>query len=154
MEETYPVRWILSILILFGLTGWIYGDLFLPTTPTLTVFAVGEGRAALLRVDHTLVLVDTGAGAEILRSLGSTLPPWRRRLDALVFTSLQERFSGAEHLLKNRYTVGTTLAHTPRIAVGRVTLLIEGPFTFTLTENERPLFAVSSSTLPGTYVLR
>jgi hypothetical protein len=49
---------------------------------------VGDGQAVLLRGPHGAVLIDGGPSpARLNDALGAVLPPWQRRLDALVITA-------------------------------------------------------------------
>lgn len=55
--------------------------------PSAAFLAVGEGQAVLLKGPSGSVLVDGGASPPALAAaLGSELPPWVRRLDALIVT--------------------------------------------------------------------
>lgn len=52
------------------------------------VMNVGDGQAVLLRGPHGAILIDGGPSPEKLRNeLGGQLPPWQRRLDAIVITA-------------------------------------------------------------------
>ena len=56
--------------------------------PQAIVMAVGDGQAVLLRGPHGAVLVDGGPSpAKLKDELGAQLPPWQRKLDAIVITA-------------------------------------------------------------------
>ena len=56
--------------------------------PQAIVMAVGDGQAVLLRGPHGAVLIDGGPSpARLKDELGAQLPPWQRKLDALVITA-------------------------------------------------------------------
>jgi competence protein ComEC len=56
--------------------------------PQAFVMAVGDGQAVLLRGPHGAILIDGGPSPAKLRDeLGAQLPPWQRKLDALVITA-------------------------------------------------------------------
>jgi glyoxylase-like metal-dependent hydrolase (beta-lactamase superfamily II) len=49
---------------------------------------VGDGQAVLLRGPHGAILIDGGPNpAKLKDGLGSQLPPWQSRLDALIITA-------------------------------------------------------------------
>jgi hypothetical protein len=53
-----------------------------------SVLAVGSGQAVLLRGPHGSVLIDAGPSpASLGDGLGQLLPPWERRLEAIVITA-------------------------------------------------------------------
>lgn len=55
--------------------------------PSAAVLAVGDGQALLLSAPGGYVLVDGGPSpARLASELGGRLPPWQRRLEALVIT--------------------------------------------------------------------
>jgi len=56
--------------------------------PQAIVMAVGDGQAVLLRGPHGAVLIDGGPSpAKLKDELGAQLPPWQRKLDAIVITA-------------------------------------------------------------------
>jgi len=56
--------------------------------PQAIVMAVGDGQAVLLRGPHGAVLIDAGPSpAKLKDELGAQLPPWQRKLDAIVITA-------------------------------------------------------------------
>jgi competence protein ComEC len=56
--------------------------------PQAIVMAVGDGQAVLLRGPSGAVLIDGGPSpAKLKDELGAQLPPWQRKLDAVVITA-------------------------------------------------------------------
>jgi competence protein ComEC len=56
--------------------------------PQAIVMAVGDGQAVLLRGPQGVVLIDGGPSpAKLKDELGAQLPPWQRKLDAVVITA-------------------------------------------------------------------
>ena len=65
-----------------ALAAWSYAP------PQAIVLSVGDGQAVLLRGPHGTILIDGGPSpARLADGLGTELPPWQRRLDALVITA-------------------------------------------------------------------
>ena len=56
--------------------------------PQAIVLNVGDGQAVILRGPHGAILIDGGPSpAKLADGLGTQLPPWQRRLDALAITA-------------------------------------------------------------------
>jgi hypothetical protein len=56
--------------------------------PQAIVMAVGDGQAVLLRGQHGAILLDGGPSpARLKDELGSQLPPWQTKLDAIAITA-------------------------------------------------------------------
>jgi competence protein ComEC len=56
--------------------------------PQVSVLAVGDGQAILLRGPQGAVLIDAGPSPQRLKDeLGAQLPPWQSRLDAIAITA-------------------------------------------------------------------
>ncbi len=56
--------------------------------PQAIVLNVGDGQAVLLRGPHGAILIDGGPSpAKLKDELGGQLPPWQRKLDAIVITA-------------------------------------------------------------------
>lgn len=56
--------------------------------PQATVMNVGDGQAVLVRGPEGAILIDGGPSpAKLANEIGAQLPPWQRRLDALVITA-------------------------------------------------------------------
>ncbi len=67
----------------------VYRTILAPQTLKTSVLEVGKkGSAILVRSsDGAIILIDTGPDASILRALGKELPPWQRKIDAVLLTS-------------------------------------------------------------------
>jgi competence protein ComEC len=56
--------------------------------PQVSVLAVGDGQAVLLRGPHGAILIDSGPSPQKLKDeLGALLPPWQAQLEAIVITA-------------------------------------------------------------------
>jgi competence protein ComEC len=56
--------------------------------PQVSILAVGDGQAVLLRGPHGAILIDSGPSPQKLKDeLGGQLPPWQTKLDAIVITA-------------------------------------------------------------------
>jgi hypothetical protein len=56
--------------------------------PQVSVLAVGDGQAVLLRGPQGAILIDAGPTPQRLKDeLGASLPPWQVKLDAVVITA-------------------------------------------------------------------
>jgi competence protein ComEC len=56
--------------------------------PQVSVLAVGDGQAVLLRGPQGAILIDSGPTPQRLKDeLGAQLPPWQHKLDAIVITA-------------------------------------------------------------------
>jgi competence protein ComEC len=56
--------------------------------PQVSVLAVGDGQAVLLRGPQGAILIDAGPSPQRLKDeLGAQLPPWQSRLDAIAITA-------------------------------------------------------------------
>ena len=150
------------LLILCGLVAaniTIYRTVLAPQIPTVTVFDVGKGDAALVRSPRgRMLLIDTGPDASILRALGNTLPMWQRQIDAVILTGAKAASVGGLSDVRDQYRVpapvqlggedtpyGTTLAFDVDVSV-----TVISPGTFDVSYGTARL-SVSSSTPPGTY---
>ena len=87
--------------------------------PTVTVLDVGQGDAILIEGGGGgRLLVDGGPDPDrLLVTLDARLPPWDRRIDAIVLTHPHEDHVAGLVLLLARYTVGAVFA-TPMIGPG------------------------------------
>jgi len=76
--------------------------------PTAAGLAVGDGQAILLAGPRGAVLIDGGPSpARLAGALGARLPPWQRRLEALVITGPGRQHVGG--LASLDYAVGTVV---------------------------------------------
>ncbi len=76
------------VLVIIGLTAinaLVWRTALAPRVLTVTIFETGKGKAVLATTPSgRTLLIDNNSDASILRSLGSTLPPWRRSLDVVI----------------------------------------------------------------------
>lgn len=80
---------VILVLLVFSLAIW-YGVYREDRQGMLTVsfLAVGEGTAVFIDAPSgRQVLIDGGPNGEVLRQLGSVMPPWDRSIDVIVATS-------------------------------------------------------------------
>lgn len=132
----------------------LVGNLFAAHTlfrrPSLSVFAAGKGTASLLEASGGRILIDAGSDASVLRALGNLLPPWSRRLDAVMLTS--DKAAAGLLAVKERYAVGWVLRfgvdvpYGSKMAIGTAVLVIDAPGRYRIGA-----LAVSSTTPRGTY---
>ena len=72
--------------------------------------ALAKGDATLVRFpDGEALLIDAGADASIVRALGMALPPWERRLAALVLLTSDAGASGGAPYVLASYRTGMLL---------------------------------------------
>lgn len=99
-------RWavyVLPFLLVANALIW-YSALTAPSGE-VSVLTAGEGIVLLVRTNDGTVLVGSGSDASILRTLGTTLPPWERHLDTLVLTSPNALTAGGAPDVLARYRV-------------------------------------------------
>lgn len=105
----------------------VYRAIFAPQTFKASVLEVGKkGSAILVRSsDGAIILIDTGPDASILRALGKELPPWQRRIDAILLTSEKSAaVGGLPDVLNNyRVTQQISLTHNQRLTFGTDTYI-------------------------------
>lgn len=118
----------------------------------------GKGNAVLVRAPSgAALLVDAGPDAGVLRALGLALPPWQRRIDAVILTGTKVSSVGGLSDVGKRYRVPTIArvgdAATPygtSFAFGSSRITIIAPATFAVSY-EAASINISSSTPAGTY---
>src|SRR3989344_5456465 len=162
-----------SRLILLTLIGtltlanaYLYHALFAPHVVIVESLSVGKGSALLVRMPGGgAVLVGAGADASIVRALGQALPPWQRRLDALVLPASTLDASGGAPFVIESYRVGTLLRSSEQGTPTREAALASAARAAHTRTQEIPPEAglilhygslslpLSASTTPGTYVL-
>jgi len=138
---------------------FIYRDIFAPQTLTVSVLEVGKGNATLVRTpSRKTILIDTGPDASILRALGMALPPWQRRIDAIILTGEKSGMTGGLSDVMNRYRIPTPtrfgtfdFPYGARLAPNDISITILAPDTFTISYNATS-FSISSSTPAGAYL--
>lgn len=106
-----PKRWYLLLLVvLIAATIYVYQEILVAPSLTLWKLSVAKGEATLVKTPHgRFFLIDTGGDASVLRSLGETLPFWRRRLDAVFVTSTKSASGGMLAEIQQRYKVGAVV---------------------------------------------
>lgn len=135
---------------------FVYRAVFAPAVLTVSVFEIGKGQGTLLQTPGgATILIDTGADASILRALGTTLPMWRRDIDAVVLTSASSKAIGGLPAVTSRYHVGTTekSPYGKRLSIDGVyvdVLSTASPSVFKISYGSTSL-TVSSSTPPSAY---
>ncbi len=159
MPYTLPrgFYWILFALFIVANVN-VYRAIFAPQVLAVTVLEVGKGDATLLQTQTgKTILIDTGPDASILRALGSALPMWQRKIDAVILTSSGARSAGGLPSLQSRYHISKIIrignAVTPYgsyflFDTSRIEIL--APSTFTISYGTS-VFKISSSTPKGVY---
>jgi beta-lactamase superfamily II metal-dependent hydrolase len=138
----------------------IYRAVFAPRALEVSVLDVGEGSATLVRTpSNMLVLIDTGPDASVLRALGNALPPWRRRIDAVILTGTKASSVGGLPEVESRYHVSALMRigddaapYGSSIALGDTRIKIIAPAVFTVSSGATSL-RISSTTPAGVYLL-
>jgi hypothetical protein len=159
--QVFRSGWFLfiCIAILVAANISIYRALLAPRALEVSVLNVGKGSAALVRTPgNMLVLINTGPDASILRALGGALPPWRRRIDAVILSGTKASFAGGLPAVESRYRVSTVLrVGTTAVPYGAslvfdgARLTIISPETFTISYGATSL-PISSTTSAGVYL--
>lgn len=67
------------------------------------ILTAGKGSAVLIETGRRAVLINAGSDASIVRALGQALPPWKRRLDALVLTNASATYAGGAREVLRAY---------------------------------------------------
>lgn len=119
----------------------------------------GSGNAVLVRTPSgATLLIDAGAGAGILRALGSALPPWQRRIDAAILTGTQSSLVGGMREVESRYRVsartrvgGSDAPYGASFAFDGARIEITAPATLTIFYGATSI-GISSSTPAGVYL--
>lgn len=111
-----PLFLVLLLLALAAGNASVYRSIFASPALAVTVLDVGEkGSATLVRSPSgKTLLIDAGADAGILRALGSALPMWQRRLDAVILTSAAKRAAGGLPDVESRYTISSLIRSAHR----------------------------------------
>lgn len=168
---------IILFLVLLVANVSIYRAIFAPRVLAVSVLDVGEAKTAGggspdptnagSRGDAILVhapnsrtlLIDTGPDASILRALGTALPMWQRRIDAVILTSANTGATGGLPEVTSRYRIPTpvrfgtsAVPYGTRLALGDVSVTVFFSDMFTVSYGATSL-AISSSTPKGVYLL-
>ncbi|HEY4500724.1 MAG TPA: hypothetical protein VJI70_00425 [Candidatus Paceibacterota bacterium] len=149
--------WILFVVLIFANVS-VYRAIFAEPILVVTVLEVGNGDAVLVQTPtHKTVLIDTGPDASILRALGSTLPMWQRKIDAVILTSSAARSAGGLPAVQSRYRISKVIrigdATTPygtSFIFDNSNIKILAPATFQISYGSS-VFNISSSTPAGVY---
>ena len=137
----------------------VYRMIFAPPVLIVSMLEVGKGHAALVRSPSgKTILIDTGPDASILRALGEALPPWQRRIDAVILTGTKTSLVGGLSEVENRYDVSTRMHFGDRVAPYGTVLLFDNirieiiaPSTLTISYGATS-FRISSTTPVGSYI--
>lgn len=107
-REVPTAAYLLLCIALLAGNATVYRTVLAPPALRVSVLAAGEkGNAILVQgPDGETLLVNAGGDAGILRALGSALPFWQRRIDALVLTSVSVDTAGGAPAVLGRYRVG------------------------------------------------
>lgn len=111
--------YLLVLLALVFADVLVYGQLLEPMPASLRVLRPGNSTIVLVRDRNKTVLVDAGADASILRTLGTALPEWQRHIDAVVLTSASQEDEGGLPDVLSRYRVDTLIRPEARGAKSR-----------------------------------
>jgi len=160
MPRALPISFYL--LLFFGLVAGnilIYQTIFAPRTLKISVLEVGKGDATLVQTpDRKTILIDTGPDASVLRALGTALPEWDRKIDAVVLTSTKSNSVGGLPDVASHYHTPTpvrfgsaAVPYGTRLAFDNVSIIVLAPDTLSISYGST-LFAISSSTPKGVYI--
>ncbi|MDO8742270.1 MAG: hypothetical protein Q7J45_01870 [bacterium] len=112
MKEKPPMS-AYDLLVLALIVGnlFFYTTLFAPTKLRVAVLDVGkEGRVVLIKSPGgSVVLVNAGPDASILRALGTEMPPWQRKIDAVLFTETSVTAAAGLPAALERYQIGVLI---------------------------------------------
>lgn len=129
----------------------VYQTIFAEPVLTVSVLEAGKTNAVLIKSPGgKTILIDTGSDASILRALGSALPMWQRRIDAVILTSTKKTFSGGLPDVQNRYHVTRTFSTGTSFSLDSISITILAPATLTISYGSSVL-NISSSTPVGVY---
>lgn len=142
---------------------YAYQAIFSPRVLEVSVLDVGPpaggGDATLVHTPNgKTLLIDTGPDASILRALGTALPPWQRRIDAIVLTSEKSGAVKGLQDIMSRYHVSTPILFgTSDIPYGThialdgvyVDILYAGMLNISYGPTS---LSISSTTPKGTYI--
>lgn len=105
----------------------VYREIFAPEIFKVSVLEVGKKGSAVLvhSPSGKIILIDTGPDASILRALGKELPPWQRKIDAVLLTSEKSNAAGGLPDVVSHYKVlqQVTLTRSQRLILGTDTYI-------------------------------
>ena len=139
---------------------FIYKEIFAPHLVQIFVLDVGKGSATLIRTpNRKTVLLETGSDVSILRALGTALPPWQRRIDAIILIGSATSVTGGLSELTNHYHAPTPLrfgtvaaSYGARIIFDNVSIEVSSLGVLTIFYG-KTFLTVSSTTPKGAYHL-
>ena len=101
---------ILFVILIAGNIS-VYRTIFTPNVLKISVLEMDKKGSAVLVQNSggTTILINTGPDASILRALGSEFPPWKRRIDVVLLTSITTQTAGGLPEVLNRYHVSTLI---------------------------------------------
>lgn len=154
LREVSVGVYILLLGALLAANTFIYRNLFAAPLTDISTFRIKNEVATLVHTQSgKWLLIDTGANASILRNLGTTMPPWKRSLDAIVLTkpnpigllSVQNRYQ-----VHNVMRYGTaTIPYGSTLTLGTLSVTGIRAGVYSLTEESETLL-ISSTTAPET----
>lgn len=156
-------RWYLVLFfVLFIGNIFVFSTIFGTHEFKVTVLDVGPpaggGSAALVHTSSgKTLLIDAGPDASILRALGTALPFWQRRIDAIILTGTKSSLIGGLPAVQSRYRISTitrigdaTTPYGSSFTFDNTHIEIIAPATFTISSGSK-VFSISSSTPTGVY---
>ena len=134
---------------------YVYKELFAPRVLEISILEVGNGDAVLVRTPNKkTLLIDAGPDASILRALGTALPEWQRKIDAVILTSTKTSSVGGLSEVINHYNVptilhsGSDIPYGTPLVLGAVHAIIIAPDKLTISYGATSL-DISSTTPKG-----
>lgn len=161
MHLKLSLTWQVVIVVALALANTaVYRAVVAAPTLSVTVATAGKGTVAIIRTPNgRTLLIDTGSDASALRALGTTLPPWRRAVDAVILTSDKAAQTGGLPSVTARYHVSEVIhlgtadhPYGAPLTFDSATITTLAPGASALTTGTS-VFTLSSSTPPGTYHL-
>lgn len=128
MLRELPRRfYLLLFVVLIAGNVSVYREIFAPEILNVSVLEVGKkGSAVLVQSPNgKIILIDAGPDASILRALGKELPPWQRKIDAVLLTSEKSSAAGGLPDVLSHYKVlqQVTLTRSQRLVLGADTYI-------------------------------
>ncbi|MCL4541199.1 MAG: ComEC/Rec2 family competence protein [Chloroflexi bacterium] len=138
---------VLTLVVAALLAGFVVASRLLVPPVRLLAAVDTSGDRLLLKTPGTVVLIDTGGGAQPLQALvGEALLPWQRTLTAVVLLGQEVPHSGAALSLSHRFTVQQVVTSAnPQAAAVNVRLTSLAARSFVVV----PVGQVASLGFPG-----
>lgn len=103
------------LLALLFLNWLVFRAVFQAPALRLSVLPVAKGEAVLVETPgRRTYLINAGADASVLRSLGAALPFWQRHLDALILTDASAENAGGAPQVLARYRTSSLVRSESR----------------------------------------